>query len=79
MIPLCDVIQTLSAQYKCRADKEVLKVGGKSETDDSKIRIIHTMADGTIRDSVEGYEVPYNDTTAIAYELLVKWIIEKQK
>ena len=46
----------------------------KSGTDDSKIKIVHRMADGTIRDSVKGYEIPYNDTTAIAYKLLAKWV-----
>jgi hypothetical protein len=45
----------------------------KSEIDDNKIRIIHTMNDGTNRDSIDGYEIPYNDTTAIAYKLMEKW------
>ena len=51
----------------------------KSEIDDSKIKIIHTLADGTVRDSIEGYEIPYNDTTTIAYQLLTKWTNEKAK
>lgn len=32
------------------------------------------MVDGTIRDSIEGYEIPYNDTTSIVYKLWVKWV-----
>ena len=51
----------------------------KSEIDDSKIKIIHKMADGTIRDSVDGYVIPYNKETAIVYHLLVKWAYEKQQ
>lgn len=39
-------------------------------------KITHIMADGTVRDSVEGYEVPFNDQTEVAYRLLVKWIEE---
>jgi len=49
------------------------------EIDHSKIKIIHTMADGTVRDSVEGYEIPYNETTAVVYDLLAKWTMEKLK
>jgi len=51
----------------------------KSEIDESKIKITHTMADGTIRDSVDGYEIPYNDETAKIYKLLAKWAIEEQE
>lgn len=50
----------------------------KSEVDESKIRIIHTMADGSVRDSVDGYIIPYNEKTSIVYELLANWISEKQ-
>lgn len=45
---------------------------------DGGTKIIHTMADGSVRDSIEGYEIPYNETTAIAYDLIVKWAVEKQ-
>ena len=51
----------------------------KGEIDDSKIKITHIMADGTIRDSIDGYEIPYNEKTAIAYQLLLKWADEKQE
>lgn len=56
-----------------------MKKPRKSEIDDSKIRIIHKMADGTVRDSVDGYEIPYNETTAITYQFLAKWAVEKQE
>lgn len=39
-------------------------------------RITHVMADGTIRDSIEGYEVPVNDQTKGAYMILAKWMRE---
>lgn len=29
------------------------------------------MADGSVRDSVDGYYVPVNETTKVAYQLLV--------
>jgi len=51
----------------------------KDEIDDSKIKITHIMADGTIRNSVDGYEIPYNEVTAIVYQLLAKWAAEKQE
>ena len=51
----------------------------KGEIDESKIKVIHIMADGTIRNSVYGYEIPYNEQTAIAYQLLAKWNNEQQK
>ena len=38
--------------------------------DGKEITITHTMADGTIRDSINGYEVPYNETTSTAYQLI---------
>ena len=55
-----------------------MKRKSEHEIDYDNIKIIHTMADGTVRDSIEGYEIPYNDTTAVAYDLLAKWTIEKQ-
>lgn len=51
----------------------------KSEIDYSKIKIIHIMADGTIRDSIEGLVIPYNENTKIAYQLLSKWANDKEK
>lgn len=36
-------------------------------------KITHIMADGSVRDSIEGYVVPYNEHTAIVYELLAKY------
>ena len=51
----------------------------KSQIDDKKIKIVHRMADGTIRDSINGYEIPYNNTTAITYRLIEKWAAEKHK
>lgn len=51
----------------------------KSEIDDANIKIAHIMADGTNRDSIKGYKVPYNDKTAIAYRLLAKWAYETQE
>ncbi|WP_197274756.1 BOW99_gp33 family protein [Halolactibacillus sp. JCM 19043] len=36
------------------------------------IKIKHVMADGTVRDSIDGYVVPLNDRTKRAYELLAR-------
>jgi len=36
-------------------------------------RIIHIMADGSVRDSVKGYPVPEDNQ---AYLILAKWISE---
>ena len=49
------------------------------KVDYDNLKITHTMADGTVLDSVEGYEIPYNDTTAVVYNLLAKWTLEKDK
>lgn len=38
-----------------------------------KAEIIHTMAGGTVPGSIEGYMVPYNEQTAVCYELIVKY------
>lgn len=38
-----------------------------------KGKITHIMADGSVRDSIEGYVIPYNQQTAIVYELLAKY------
>lgn len=37
---------------------------------EKEIKIIHIMADGTIRNSMEGVVVPMNDRTRRAYEIL---------
>jgi hypothetical protein len=41
--------------------------------------ITHIMADGSIRDSVEGYFCTVNEYTETAYRLFAKWAIEKQQ
>lgn len=38
-----------------------------------KGKITHIMADGSVRDSIEGYVIPYNQQTAVVYELLAKY------
>lgn len=43
---------------------------------EEKAKIIHTMADGTVPVSVEGRMVPYNEQTAVCYELIVKYAKE---
>lgn len=43
----------------------------KSEIDIDKITMSHRMADGTIRDSVEDYNIPLNEHTAIMYDLII--------
>jgi hypothetical protein len=43
-----------------------------------KHKITHIMADGTVRDSVKGYVIPYNEHTAICYELLAKYARPKE-
>jgi len=48
----------------------------KKEAEKKVPRITHIMADGSVRDSIEGYEVPVNDQTKGAYMLLAKWIRE---
>lgn len=39
-----------------------------------EIIIRHIMADGSIRDSVDGYKVPVNESTKPLYELLAKML-----
>ncbi len=41
--------------------------------------ITHRMADGSIRDSVEGYEIPYNENTKHLYEMEADRIIAAAK
>lgn len=42
-------------------------------------QITHVMADGTVRDSIEGYPVPYNSTTANSYHILANSIRKLQQ
>ncbi|NLJ31122.1 MAG: hypothetical protein GX424_05935 [Clostridiales bacterium] len=44
-----------------------------------KGKITHVMADGTVRDSIEGYVVPYNQQTAICYELIAKYAKRREE
>lgn len=44
--------------------REVILSSGK------KAYVTHIMADGTERDSMEGYPIPYNEKTAVAYHIL---------
>lgn len=48
------------------------EVGRMAET-----KVIHVMADGTIRNSVEGVMVPTSNITA--YSLLAKYSVKKSK
>ena len=45
---------------------------------ESKIRIHHIMADGTERDSIEGYVLPYEGFEGI-YQLLYQMSLEKSE
>lgn len=49
-----------------------------SEADYSKTKITHTMADGSVRDSIEGYPMPYNKTTSPLYHILAKAIMRRE-
>ncbi|MHC1722774.1 MAG: hypothetical protein AB9836_06165 [Aminipila sp.] len=42
------------------------------------MKIVHIMADGTRRDSVKGYEIPYNENTKIIYQLMAKAEAEEE-
>jgi hypothetical protein len=42
----------------------------KKQEEHKQIRVVHIMADGSVRDSVEGYPVPVNDITRPAYNIL---------
>ena len=72
-----DIILSQPLQYTCNVGKGAVKM--KDEIAYDNIGIIHTMADGTVRDSVEGYEIPYNEKTAVVYNLIAKWISDKRK
>lgn len=41
--------------------------------------IIITMADGSTRDSLEGYVLPVNDITRVSYDILAQSLIESIK
>ena len=38
--------------------------------DGTVVTVTHVMADGTVRDSVKGYEIPFNETTYPLYYVL---------
>ncbi|HCC01466.1 MAG TPA: hypothetical protein DEP60_02055 [Ruminococcaceae bacterium] len=42
----------------------------RENTEQKKIKVVHIMADGSVRDSVDGYPVPVNDVTKPAYNIL---------
>lgn len=42
-------------------------------------KIIHIMADGSVRDSVEGYAVPANGYTEVCYRLLAEHTVPAEK
>ena len=50
-----------------------------TKNDGSQIKIIHVMADGSIRDSIAGYEVPVNDRTITAYRLIAEHVSKKDQ
>lgn len=52
----------------------ILKDGTKQ-----KMKVKHIMADGSVRDSVKGYEVPYNDITKPFYHILAQAEIRRQE
>lgn len=39
-----------------------------------EVTVIHTMADGTVRDSVEGYEFDITKLEPAALRILQKWL-----
>jgi len=77
---LNSVILPSPLQYECKTsgkgankmDKPTIKKTKKTEIDISKITVSHKMADGTIRNTVEDYEVPYNEATVIMYDLIAR-------
>lgn len=42
----------------------------KEEEKKGPVKITHIMKDGTVRDSIEGYEIPVNEDTKIIYAML---------
>ncbi len=47
----------------------------KEKEKHKQIKVVHIMADGSVRDSVEGYPVPVNDITKPAYNILAAMAI----
>ncbi|UZT82664.1 BOW99_gp33 family protein [Caproicibacterium sp. BJN0003] len=50
-----------------------MQLGGKT------VHITNRMKDGTIRESMDGYVVPVNETTLPAYHLIAQACIEKME
>ena len=65
---------TSQAPYEYDTKKGVgaLKKSKEKKNIEPRFTIVHKMADGTIRDSVKDYEIPYNQMTAVVYDLLAK-------
>lgn len=43
------------------------------------MRVVHVMADGTVRDSLKGVIVPYNENTEVFYRSIAKRILDLSK
>lgn len=56
--------------------KEIKKKPKKGVASRENAKITHIMADGTIRDSIEGYVIPYNENTAHIYRRHADYIRE---
>lgn len=59
-----------------------MKTGGdpmKKQEEHKQIRVVHIMADGSVRDSVEGYPVPVNDITRPAYTILATMALQARE
>lgn len=52
---------------------DIKKQQPKKSTEKPKLRVVNKLKDGTIRVSMKGYEVPYNETTDVAYRLLAQY------
>jgi hypothetical protein len=50
-----------------------------SKQTEPKPKITHIMADGTVRDSVEGVVIPVTEETKPFYQLLAAMVKEKDK
>ena len=72
------VIVSSPLQYVCKTsgkgankmDTPKIKKFKKSEIDVNKITISHKMSDGTVRNTIADYDIPYNETTIIMYDLI---------
>ncbi|MBP1925841.1 hypothetical protein J2Z76_001702 [Sedimentibacter acidaminivorans] len=42
----------------------------KKKKEKEPIKITHVMADGSVRDSIEGYVIPGNDKFKVIYQIL---------